>query len=222
MSVRTFSYSPENMRTVAQAVKRVIEEDNVALEALQRDVLNLSAYAREIQPAVREWLWKDVNAGAIVMALSRYQKQRSEGIVPSLKITDLTLQTGIEEMIFENTSTVDREIAKLGDRQKKRNAYFVAMQGVRETSMLFKSSEAPKISAELKAATKKHLKDLVAVTVRIDDKILEQPNVFYALMKSLIAKQINLIEVLTGLSEVTFVVEQKDQAEVLAAFEKRK
>ncbi len=207
------------MRTIASAVHRAVEGDNVALEALQEGVLNTTAYARKIQPSVRKWVWKDVQVGAIVVALRRYAKEKKKKLVPKVKISDTIIQTGIRELIFENTSSVQQQIGELGSDQKRKNRFYVCMQGLEEINVLMKMSEKFILTSEMKRALKKELTDLVAVTAKLEEGSIEEANTFYALMKPLIAKQINIIEILTGLSEITLVIEKKDQTEVVACLE---
>lgn len=199
------------MRTVAQAVRRVIESDNTALEALERGVLNLTAYGREIQNDVQEWLWKDVTTSSVVVALSRYGLQKRPTLLPEICICDMTIQTGIRELVFENTQSVQTMLAELGVDQRKRKQFYVFMQGMQEVSILMKKSALTHLKPSLLRACKKELTDLVAITVRMEDHVIDQSNVFYALMKPFIAKKIPIIEIMTGVGEITFVVHEKDQ-----------
>lgn len=203
------------MRTVAQAVKRLLESDNVALEALERGILNLSSYARSIQPQVEEWLWKEVQTSALVIALSRLQKKGPHPLTSPVKIQDMTIQTGVVEFIFEHTQETRNIVSQRHMQMKQR--FFVSMQSAEDLTVLVKQSDADAFVHSLKHSTKKRLNGLVAITVQLDDQAIQTPNVFYSLMKPLIAQRINLIEILTGLAEITFVVDEQDQESVLSS-----
>ncbi len=198
-------------------MKEIIDTDNVAKEALEEGLLNLSAYARKIKPRVDERLWKQVHVGAIVTALSRLPQTKEAPLVPKLILKDLTVQTGIIEYIFENSTEAHETIAAIRPTAR-RGDFFVVMQGLNEIALLCKQHEVSTPSL----FTIQTLKDLAAVTIRLDDTVIEQPNIFYALMKPLIAQRINIVEIVTGLGEITFVVHTKDQQKTFEAMQSLK
>ncbi len=59
------------MITVTDATRSILLEDDIALQALHMGLLNLSAYAEQILPAVEEKTIKEVKKGTIVVALTR-------------------------------------------------------------------------------------------------------------------------------------------------------
>ena len=203
------------MRTVSQAVKRILNNDHIAKEAMEDGLLNFSAYAKRIKPQIDEWLFKDVTHGSIVVALSRMQEEvKEQAKRESLVIYDISLQTNIVERIFKNEIDAQQALHSLSN-DRESGGFFVIMQGFREITLLCRASDLSPLSF----TPVKSLDNLSAITIRLDGTVIDQPNIFYRIMKPLIAQSINIIEIITGLGEVTFVIRQEDTKTAFDALE---
>ena len=61
------------MKTVAQSVEQILKTQPFLEDALQRNIINFSALAEELQDEISVILKKPVKTGAIMMALRRYK-----------------------------------------------------------------------------------------------------------------------------------------------------
>ena len=61
--------------TVKKAVLDILENDYVAIQSMNRGLMNLSKYARNIQKTVSINTKKEVGVQSIVVALSRLEKE---------------------------------------------------------------------------------------------------------------------------------------------------
>lgn len=59
------------MITIPEVVAELVSKKPFLEEGLSRGLINLSALARELQPQIEKRLYKNVQTGAIVMALKR-------------------------------------------------------------------------------------------------------------------------------------------------------
>ncbi len=59
------------MITVPEVVEEMVKESPFLEEALEADLINLSSLARQMQKEIQKKLYKDIQIGAIVMALKR-------------------------------------------------------------------------------------------------------------------------------------------------------
>lgn len=211
------------MMTIAKVTAEILYGDEVAREALISGVLNLSAYAKKIQPLITKRLYKNVRVGSIVTSLSRLAS--FVGNIPSLKaevkIEDMSLKSPLCELTYEASSEVGRAIASLQNRYVGRG-FFTATQGIGEitliTTMAFKEDIQKAIGVKPKGA----YDHLAAVTVRfVEAQYIEVPNMIYTMVAALATKRINLIEIVSTFTEISFIVRQNDMNAVVDVFREK-
>ncbi|HUP26666.1 MAG TPA: hypothetical protein VM124_03425 [Candidatus Limnocylindrales bacterium] len=76
------------MRSVAQAVQDQVQSSPLLISGLSRDVLNLSAVARDLRPGLEKQLYKNITSNAIQLALQRF----SEELAHKTKHTKVTIE----------------------------------------------------------------------------------------------------------------------------------
>lgn len=208
------------MITIAQATAQFLYDDEIAREALVRGVLNLSSYAKQLQPQIEERLYKNVQVGSIVTALSRLTA--IAGKVTPLKATvhieDMSIKSPLCELTYEKTVEVCRAITRLGTRYSGRG-FFTSTQGMGEITLIAAQEYKEEI-VKLVSATPKGLYDnLAAITVRFrEDQYIEVPNMIYTLVSALAVRRINLIEIVSTYTEISFIVRQADMNQVVEVF----
>lgn len=210
------------MITIAKVTAEILDTDEVAREALVTGVLNLSAYAKRIQPLIIKRTYKDVKLGSIVTALSRLARVASK--IPPLKadvkIEDMSLKSPLCELTYEASSEVGRSIAGLQNRYVGRG-FFTVTQGIGETTLITNMNFIEEIQRVIGAKPKGSYINLAAVTVRfIEDQYIEVPNMIYTMVAVLATRRINLIEIVSTFTEISFIVRQRDTDAVVDVFRK--
>lgn len=76
------------MRSVTQAVRDQVQSSPLLISGLSRDVLNLSAVARDLRPRLEKQLYKDITSNAIQLALQRF----SEELTKKVKKTTVNIE----------------------------------------------------------------------------------------------------------------------------------
>jgi hypothetical protein len=99
------------MITVPQIVSEIVSESPYLSDGLDRDLINISALAREIRPQVETQLLKRVSHAAVVMALKRYAGRKSSLPFkhPREYFSDLSIKTDLSAFTVENRATLIRE-----------------------------------------------------------------------------------------------------------------
>ena len=103
------------MITVAAAVEKIVTEDGFVREAMQRGILNISAYADTIHSRIEEDTFKPVARGTIIVALTRLQKKigTSPPLTPQIALESIGVQTNISDITFEKTQEVLQKLQTL-------------------------------------------------------------------------------------------------------------
>ena len=96
------------MQTISECVKTIIFRKPFIAEALQKDLINISSLARNIKPEIEELLKKEVQDGAVIMALQRYSQEKEIVISKNLRlclnnISDVFVRSGLSEYTYVNS-----------------------------------------------------------------------------------------------------------------------
>lgn len=197
---------------ISEITKDILNQDDIVKAVASRGLLNLSAYARSIKPEIEKRLLKKVKVGSIVAALSRYiDKLEPQRFTKNNIIEQLSVHASLEGISFERTSALSKKIGKVYNNFQNKNnkAYITLTQGISEITLIAESDIAKIFYEKLKNLPSiYHKKNLVGITVGFDIDFMTIPNLFYSLIKRLAIKNINIIEIISTASELTFVLEK--------------
>lgn len=206
------------MFTIAEVVEELISKKPFLEEGLSRGLINHSALARELQPQIEERLYKDVQLGAIVMALKRLSEtrlhpgggRRLDEIIGQLG--DMTVRSNIVEYTFVNSPTLaDKQTKLMHQASLQSNSFLTITDGVFETTFF--------ASANLKHAIEDHLSgekiknqadNLSSITIIIPEAATDIPGVYYSILKKLAWNGINFVEVVSSFTELTIFMRSED------------
>lgn len=210
---------------IATVVEDILTHDDVALAAARKGWLNLSSYARSIRPRVQEVLMKDVQEGSIVTALSRLAATHAQKDYPQIgpdAIQSLAVHSNLEGITYERSDLVSAKIRETYNLVNPSNKTFLTVtQGINEITILAEAQVAQVFRGKLKDASKIYDKtNLVGITVKFALGNLELPNLIFALTRRLAYKSINIVEVVSTATELTYVIEKKDLAATLEQLQK--
>lgn len=205
------------MITVARAVGDLLSRDELASEALAAGMLNLSAYADTIHKQVEQATFKEVRRGTIVVALSRLAKaggKRLKPLKPDIKIENLGVKSSLSVLTYDKTLDIQRRIAVLNPFKVSISDLFSVTESASEVTLIC-ADRVLKDVREHMGKPKSELHNLVAITVHIPKKFTRLPNFHYVLFSALAAKRIQLIEIVTSFTEISFIVDKKDMEETV-------
>jgi hypothetical protein len=209
------------MISISRVVEDLVLKDPIALRALQRGIVNFSSYARQIKTEVEHITKKAVDEKSIVMALSRFAKEKQ--LTPpeqNFIIDSLSVQTNLHEYTYERTEKGTQLIRGLHKKIfPKKETFLTVTQGITEVSIIAESKTALEYKKALKDL---HLiyenTNLVGVTMKFDLKYLQVPNMMAQLTNKLAIKDINIIEIVSTSTEMTFIIERDSLEDCLQQF----
>lgn len=202
------------MIKIAEVVKDLLLNNEVALESYRKGLLNLSSFADLIKPDIEKRLYKPIKKGTVVTALSRMANElpKIPPLKPEIYIQDISIKSPLIEITYEKSTDNINSITKVTKLSSKyQNLIFSITQGVGEISLIAHQSLKQDITAKFNTKPKGIYTDLVAITIRFDEsKYIEVPNMIYTLVASIATKRINLIEIVSTFTEISFIVRQTD------------
>lgn len=210
------------MIKVSDIVLELLMEDNLAREAYLLGILNLSAYAEHIQEEVEERTLKPIRKGTIIVALSRIDKKllQQDPLQPKVVINNICVKSALCEITYEKTTSNLNKLAHLNTAWIGKREFFALTEGLAEITIICPKEASVTIMKHFGSTPKVEFEKLVAVTVRFSADYLNVPNTIFTLMASLAAQRINIIEVVSTFTEISFIVRQEELEKSIAALNK--
>lgn len=208
------------MIKITDIVKEILFSSEIALGSLSNGYLNLSAYAASIQKEVERRTFKQVRVGTIVVALSRIAKTLDvkPDLVPNFKINTIAVKTGLVEFTFEKTKSNRDKLQRIYENDDFLSAdFFAVTYGVGELNIIVPEGlrrEVAKVYGREKPRF--YQENLSSLTVRFDDWCIQVPNVTFALVRPLALKRLNIVEIVSTFTELTFILNEDDIQEALS------
>ena len=196
------------MIKTTDVVRKVFLDSDTAQLAAGEGLLNVSAFSRKIQPLVEKNAKKQVSVGTINVALYRLLESYLLGdIKPKVTLEELTIHGHLVAFTYPKTTAtlkcMPALIRKLLSATNK--PFYTVTQGPQEITLIADQSLSQVITEELGSPHTSY-KDLVALSVTFSPQYLEVPNMMYTLFSSLAVKRINVMEIVSTLTSLTFVI----------------
>lgn len=211
------------MITVTDAVNQILSKDGFIIEALQRDLLNISAYAKVIAPEVENIAKKPVKHATIVVTLSRLaQKVTSQSsITPHIVIDSYSVTSSLYELTYAKTDAVVADIKTINHSFiDNLNAFYTMTLGVNEVTIICSKEIKDRVSMAISQQPKVEIGKLVAISVRFSADYMSVPNTIYSLVGIFAGRQINIIEVVSTYTEVIFIIQADEMEQAIQALQR--
>jgi len=205
------------MKTIAQVVEVLVKKKPFLVESLTEGLINLSSLARMLHSDIEKELKKEVQSGAIVMALKR--------LVPTLQIKqdmklrkmlsaigDIILRSNLSDYSFKNSdSLMSCQIELMNKIGSDNEIFYTIVQGVHETTVVSSSvleEDIDKIFNDERLIIKQS--QLSSITLKLPKDNIMQPGLYYFVLKELAWEGINIVEVVSTSHEFTILVNEED------------
>lgn len=214
------------MLKIHDSVRNILESDDIAVEALSRKILNLSSYAKRIQPEVEEATKKEVSPASIAISLARIRKelkQSSKTLIQNVDIENITTHAPLSEISYEKTDAIIQKVSALYKKIKTTSReFFTIILSTEDLTVICSERLVPLVLEHFDEKPQMQAEQLAAIGISIDKKYYPLPNITYTFLKRIALKRIALAETITSHREILFVFSQKHLAEVLALFPTQK
>ena len=204
------------MVTVSHLVKKYVSENSFLLEAMSKELISHGNLAEQLKPEIERELQKKVKESAIVMALRRYEEEL-HGFDKNIR------RSKFQGEIMMRTNIMDFNVVKSGKLLNKiKNIYSLVdfskgdtlniILGSNEVSIVANEKYREKLSDFLKGEKILNKEfDLVSLTIIFEGKgFLTTPGVVFTAIRKLAWEQINIYEIVSTMTELTFILSKKD------------
>jgi aspartokinase len=201
------------MKKISDAVAEIMEKDYLIRGIAQKGLLNHRAYAKQILPLVEKACFKEVKLGSVTTAVTRYADQlKPIPIPPNEDILRISVQKHLSGLTYERTIETSEKIRNFyREFADSPDSYITVTQGVNEITIIANDSIIKKIKTELTGYnTIYDITNIAGISVKFDIKYMEISNLFYALIRKLALRNINIIEIVSTATELTFIIDMDD------------
>ena len=213
------------MVTVQHLVEKLIEQKPFLQEALSRGVINNAALAEELLPDIEKELKKKIKFSAVNMAIRRLSEKLSKSFIEKAKFdntTDISIQSDLVEITIYKSDISKEKIKKIYDIVDIKEGDFLTItQGLHEIMFITnKKHEQEVLNLFEKKSVKKILKNLSSITLNIPINAIETVGLFYIASRALNWENINIVEIVSTLTEMTFIVNEVDTPKAFTSLKK--
>jgi len=199
------------MKTISACVQELLIQQPFLEEAISRRIINYSALSEELQPTISKMLHKEVKAGAIMMALRRYEPPKqlrgSKALKQGLKrLGDITVRSQLMDFTFQNSNSLIHQHAQVLELINPK-AFYAFSRGIYESNIVVSNSEIDLILEKFKHETLLGNQDsLSAISIRLPENNSEISGLYYHIFKRFAWEGIALYEVISTTNEFTVLV----------------
>ena len=213
------------MVTVQHLIEKIIEQKPFMQEALSRGIVNNAALAQELLPQIENELKKKVKFSAVNMAIRRLAEKLEKSFVVKAKFeedTDITVKSNLIEVVFYKDQNTQSYMKKLYDLVDFRKGDFLTItQGLYEVMVITnKKFEKNILKLVSKDSIKKVIQNLSSLSINIPETSVQTVGLFYIASRALNWENINIIDIVSTYTEMTFIVTEKETSRAFDVLKK--
>lgn len=204
------------MVTIAHVVNKLVDEKIYLHEAISKGIASFGSVAKQLKPEIEKELGKKVEHTAIVTALRRYSEKinfKFKEIKFDTKYSEVNLKTHIIDINVLKTQDVFDKLKRFYDLiDYEKGDILHVIYGRTHVAIVTNERYREKILNLLQnQKIKKVEEDLVALTFTVGRERIDKPGVLFQITRNFTWENINIIEIISVDTEVTFIV-HKDEA----------
>ncbi len=192
-----------------------------AYVALTEGYMNMSSYAYRIRPKVERLARKEATITSLVISLSRLRKEfrKTKPLLHDVPIKNISTKLPITEMVYKNSEKTAMKLESLHKNiSVSPEDFFTVTMGTGEIDIISSSSLEGKILKHFQEKPKILNKNLAAVGISYGPEVFGEPNTFFSLLAVTARARINIEELVSTPTELTFIVAEKDFGRTVSLF----
>lgn len=205
------------MKPIHVTVEEIIKQSPFLEEALAEGIINLSSLARQIKPRIDQFSEKEVQIGAIVMALKRLSPKFDPRLKVKLKkvihkLGDIIVRSNISYFTYSNSETlIEKEAELLRKLRDKKDVFFAFSRGIYESSIILSNSN--QTGMEHIFGTENLIQQshqLSSITIKLPSENADVSGIYYYILKQIAWEGINILDIISTMHEFTIIVDDNN------------
>lgn len=214
------------MPNITQISRQLIEKIPFVEEGIFKGIVHYGGLAKYLQPEIEKQLKRKVKLSAIIMGLRRIGEDiQAKHLVEVKKLgikSEIIVRSDLFEITIINSKRTTNKIKDIHTLVNFSKDDFLAItQGIYETTIITNKRHLLGIQQIFsKEETEIIINDLSALILRIPPESWKIVGLFYIVIKKLSWHNIGVIEIVSTLTEMTFIIRKEDTGRAFDVFSK--
>jgi aspartokinase len=212
------------MVTISHIVEKLINDRVFIQEPISKGIVSHGSLAKQLKPEIEKELGKEVKTHAIVMAIRRYAesfKEKYKEIVFDYS-SEIILKTDMCDIAVLRSPSLLNKLKRLYDIVDfEKGDILNIIHGRHEVSVVTNERYREKLLNILKGEKILNLENnLVSLTLTFSKDFLHTPGVIFNVVRNIAWENINIFEIVSTNTELTFILNKKDAVKGYTVLEK--
>jgi aspartokinase len=212
------------MVTISHIVEKLINDRVFIQEPISKGIVSHGSLAKQLKPEIEKELGKEVKTHAIVMAIRRYAesfKEKYKEIVFDYS-SEIILKKDMCDIAVLRSPSLLNKLKRLYDIVDfEKGDILNIIHGRHEVSVVTNERYREKLLNILKGEKILNLENnLVSLTLTFSKDFLHTPGVIFNVVRNIAWENINIFEIVSTNTELTFILNKKDAVKGYTVLEK--
>ncbi len=193
------------------ALRELISRNPFLQFGLNERLFNLTQLSRFLAPQIGVKAKKSVQPAAVLMALSRLQRQTSASRKSTaFHIDQIAIQTNLSTFTYPKTRATHRGVEKLYSAVQALQGFITVAEGTRQITVIVGSEFTGIVRSLIEGKPEFVSKNVASVGVRFSEQYIEVPGFIFVVLQQLMLMGINLVEISSTYTELILYVTEQD------------
>jgi len=212
------------MVTISHLVSKIVSSRPILHDAMEQGIISYGNLAEQLIPEIEEELSKKVKHSAVVMALRRYAENLEKSSAkPKFDYdSEIIMKTNLCDISVRKSPSLFAKLKKIYSIVNyEKGDVLNVIHGNYEVSIVSNMRHLEKIEKELKGEKLLNIeKDLVSLSLSFSGDFLHTPGIISTAARKLNWENVNIYELVSTLTELTFIVSKKDSGKGYSALQR--
>ena len=202
------------MATISHIVGKIVSSRPILHEAIEQNIISYGNLGEQLVPEIEAELGKKVKHSAVVMSLRRYAENIQKNTVrPKFDYnSEIIMKTNLCDISVRKSPSLFSKLKKIYSIVNyEKGDVLNVIHGNYEVSIVSNMRYIEKIKAELKGEKILNTEnDLVSLSLNFLGDFMHTPGIISTAARKLNWENVNIYELVSTLTELTFIVSKKD------------
>ncbi len=212
------------MVTISHLVGKLISSRPILHDTMEQGIVSFGNLAEQLVPEIEEELGKEVKQSAVVMALRRYADTlQARTNKPSFDYnSEIIMKTNLCDISVRKSPGLFNKLKSIYSLvDYERGDVLNVIHGNYEVSIISNMKHMEAIKKELKGEKLLNIeKDLVSLSLSFSGDFLHTPGIISTACRKLNWENVNIYELVSTLTELTFIVSKKESGKGYQALQR--
>jgi len=211
------------MVTISHLINKIVSSRPILHDAIEQGIISYGNLAEQLIAEIEEELNKKVKHSAVVMALRRYAEKIQKRPMPKFDYnSEIIMKTNLCDISVRKSPSLFSKLKKIYQIVNyEKGDVLNVIHGNYEVSIISNMRYLEKIKKELKGEKILNIeKDLVSLSLSFSGDFLHTPGIISTATRKLNWENVNIYELVSTLTELTFIVSKKDSAKGYATLQR--